>query len=339
MTPHSLAFLQALSPTGPRPLRAATHGTTTPHGPSSLTSITSAHPYLFKTKPRKPAKGREITQSAFRPHVAAADRLFVWRTPFGDASDARLAAELPPELADTARLSIMGALAINTRNSYGAGLTRFTQFCDAWDIPEPSRMPASYALLCAFIGANRGSTPGGTLKQWMSGIRAFHLVHRAPWYGDDDWVHMARISANKEGPKSTRPARAPVSIEHLLCLRAGLNIETPQHAAVWAVALVTFFGCRRLGETLITGASSFDSKVHVTRGTLYVLFLPPLWPLTLHLLTLPSESPFVRTETGRAQRASTSPGLKPPARRARPSLSPLAPTNFAQSRHSKTTCA
>ena len=131
-------------------------------------------------------------------------------------------------------------------------------------------MPASYALLCAFIGNHKGTTSGRTIKSWLSGIRAWHLANHAPWFGDDKWVHMARISANKEGTRHKRPLRAPVSIEHLLALRRAISLSNHFHAAVWAVALVTFFGCRRLGETTVNSISSFDPHLHVLRSVEYV---------------------------------------------------------------------
>ena len=83
---------------------------------------------------------------------------------------------------------------------------------------------------------------------------------------------MARISANKEGSRHKRPLRAPVSIEHLLALRRAITLSNYFHAAVWVVALVTFFGCRRLGETTVNSVSSFDSSLHVLRSADYVCF-------------------------------------------------------------------
>jgi hypothetical protein len=231
-------------------------------------------------KPRKPRSDRLMISSPFRPRVLAVDRIFSWRSPYGLSHDESLLAELPPALVESAKMSIMGALATSSKSTYAAGLLRFNQFCDRWQISEDARMPASYALLCAFIGNYKGTTSGKTIKSWLSGIRAWHLTNHAPWYGDDKWVQMARISANKEGSSHKRPLRAPVSIEHLLALRKVLDLSNPFHAAVWAVALITFFACRRLGETTVSSVSSFDSKLHVLRSAAYVFLHKPL-PLLL----------------------------------------------------------
>jgi hypothetical protein len=241
--------------------------------PTSLP--TSGHSLLTTSlpstrKPRKPRPDRILASNSLRPRVMAVDRLFSWRTPYGLSHDESLLAELPPALVESAKMSITGALATSSRSTYAAGLLRFNQFCDKWQISETARMPASYGLLCAFIGNYKGSTSGKTIKSWLSGVRAWHLTNHAPWYGDDKWVQMARISANKEGSRHKRPLRAPVSIEHLLALRRAVTLSNPFHAAVWAVALVTFFGCRRLGETTVSSVSSFDSGLHVLRSAEYV---------------------------------------------------------------------
>ena len=223
-------------------------------------------------RPRKPRPDRILASSPFRPRVMAVDRLFSWRTPYSILHDKSLMAELPPALAELAKTSITGAHAISTRSTYAAGILRSNQFCDKWQISEGARMPASYALLCAFIGNYKGAYSGRTIRSWLSGIRAWHLANHAAWYGDDKWVQMARISANKEGSQHKRPLRAPVSIEHLLALQRATTLAATNHfhAAVWAVALVTFFGCRRLGETTVSSISSFDPKLHVLRSAEYV---------------------------------------------------------------------
>jgi len=216
---------------------------------------------------RTPQAGRGITHNAFRPRVAAADRLFGWDTPYGIRHKAQLTKSLPPPLVEATLMSIRGALAPNSKSTYAAGILRWNQFCDKYNISEEDRMPASYALLCAFIAEHKGRQSGKTIKGWLSGLRSFHLVNHAPWSGDDEWVQFARTSANKEGTEHKRPLRAPVSIEHLSCLRRALNLSNPFHAAVWAVALCTFWGCRRLGETTVSTAVDFDKKYHVLRST------------------------------------------------------------------------
>lgn len=256
----------------PSPLVPLTSSQNLPLPPVPQSSSLSLVPTSSSSRlirPRKPQPGRSIEPNPLRPHVAAADRIFSWDTPFAARHRKYLASKLPPALVDRAMAAIRGALAPNTKNTYGASPMRFTQFCDTWKISEEDRMPASYALLCAFIGEHKGRQTGNAICSWMSGIRSWHIVNHPPWYGDDEWVHLARISANKEGAIHKRPLHAPVSIEHLCALHRAIRLSDPLHAAVWAVALCTFFGCRRLGETTVTTGSAFDEKYHVLRSATY----------------------------------------------------------------------
>jgi hypothetical protein len=128
-------------------------------------------------------------------------------------------------------------------------------------------MPASHFLLAAFIANHVGTVGGGTVKSWMSGLKAWHDLNGAPWEGEDCWVELARCTANKEGTGFKRAQRGPVTIEHLIALRNALDICLPFDAAVWAIATAAFWGCRRLGELTIPSAEKYDTKYHVSRAT------------------------------------------------------------------------
>jgi len=235
---------------------------------STSSSVRQVNPHILPSSPhiikaRKPQSGHQISQNVLCPHVPAADHLFSWDTPHAARHRQHLITSLPSELAESAAMLIRGAYAPNTKSTYAAGTLRFTQFCNKWGIDEEARMPASYPLLCTFIREHKGRQAGNTICSWLSGIRAWHIINHAPWFGDDEWVQLARVSANKEGTKHKRPLRAPVSIEHLLALHRALDLSTPFHAAIWAVALCAFFGCRRLGELTVTTAAAFDERYHV----------------------------------------------------------------------------
>ena len=208
-----------------------------------------------------------VTPSPFRPPVTAANRLANWSSPFAVKQRRLLETSLSPTLVDSAFRVVHDSLAPGTRSTYAAGILRFTQFCDSWHISEDARMPASATLLAAFVAQCRGLYAGNTVRSWLSGIRSWHIYHQADWHGDHDWVQQARTTANKEGTTFKRPLRAPVSLEHLRALKTHLDLSLPLHAAIWATALVTFFGCRRLGETTVRSLSSFNPLYNVLRST------------------------------------------------------------------------
>lgn len=233
---------------------SSNHNVATPSSSHSLISTQLASSAVFSNlpsgppscfvKPWKPKAGCKVLNNDLCPHVAAADRLFTWETPFGIWHCTQLQDLLPQTLIEPVLMTIHDALAPNTKSSYAAGILRWTQFCNKYSIPEEFCMPASYALICGFIAEHKGLQTGGTIKGWLLGIRSWHLVNHTPWHGEDEpWVEFARVAANKEGTIHKKAPRAPVSIEHLACLHQGISTSNPFHAAVWAVALCTFWGC------------------------------------------------------------------------------------------------
>ena len=259
--------------TTPLPSSNTTPLSFTPHHSNSHHSrFSSALSNLAPTSTAVPTTSSSrisklLTPSHFRPPVTAVHRLSSWSSPYASRQRHQLESELSPSLADMAYRTVQAAFAPSTKSTYAAGVLRFNEFCDIWNVSEEARMPASAALLAAFVGQVRGRYAGGTVCTWLSGIRAWHVMHQADWHGDHEWVHNARVSANKEGTLFKRPLRAPVSLEHLHILRNTLNLSDPLHAAIWAVATITFFGCHRLGETTVKNASAFSPVYHVTRAT------------------------------------------------------------------------
>ncbi|KAF5368148.1 hypothetical protein D9615_010187 [Tricholomella constricta] len=171
----------------------------------------------------------------------------------------------PRELSQIYHL-LLESLSESTRQSYGAGLLRFTQFCDRLRVSENLRMPASDALLSAFIADASSSCSGACVRNWLSGLRAWHIIHRAEWHGRDPWVLSLQKTADKFGIPFKRPPRNPITARHLLCLRNDLDLDSPFGAAVWAAALVAFWGCRGLGE-ILPPSTSFSPSRHVSSSS------------------------------------------------------------------------
>lgn len=219
------------------------------------------------TPPHTSHRAPVIKNSIFRPAIPADRRIQAWSSPFDHAHSSQSHSSIPPELLAYARLFPLEGLAPHTKSAYGAGILRFTQFCDTWDISEADRMPASPLLLVTFISHYAGSFSGSTFNLWLSGLRAWHIAKRAPWYGDNELVKLARTAATRLGTSFKKPPRAPISLHHLHLLKAKRVLSRPFDAAVWATALVSFFGCRHLGETTVPSSSKFSPSFHVSRAT------------------------------------------------------------------------
>jgi len=90
------------------------------------------------------------------------------------------------------------ALAKSTRIKYSASLICFTEFCDKYNIFKNLWMPASAALLMAFIAGFSRKFLGFTVCTWLSGVRAWHVHYGAHWVGDAEWDTLVRSVAKKE---------------------------------------------------------------------------------------------------------------------------------------------
>lgn len=239
---------------------------------------------LPPTIARKPAFGNEITPSPFRPHVPADRRILFWTTPYSLGAHIKRNAEVSPWLQALMFEGLLASTVPTTRQAYGAGLLRFSQFCDAEGVPESSRMPASSTLLGAFIANYIGSgsgnyssfllssidlptPPGKMIRNWLNGLRLWHIFNDADWHGKEGWIPALTKSADKKGVIFKRSPRGPVTIEHLRALHLSLDCALPRDAAIWAAATIAFWGCRRLGELLILSITKFSSEHDTTRST------------------------------------------------------------------------
>jgi hypothetical protein len=196
--------------------------------------------------------------------------MHAWTTPYSQERRLKDSNPYPKEVYEAAELIWCKGLVDPTKSNYGAGVLRFNQYCDKRRIPERLCMPVSDILLSGFIGEHAGKVSGDTIKAWLSGIHMWHILHGAPWCcNDSPRVTLARRAAKVEGSGKRRPQRAPITIEHMQKLHDSLDFSIPFHCTIWALAFITFWGCRRLGELTIPSAAKFNPKFHAIRGTTF----------------------------------------------------------------------
>ena len=152
---------------------------------SNFPSPPHAHVHPCTIQPCKLKSKQTIIPSYLHPHIAVANCLFSWDTPFGAHQWEELTQALHQPLVNTSLMAVRGALAPNTKSTYAADQLQFTQFCDKWNISE-DHMPVSYSCLCAFTGKHKGLQQSNMIRLWMSGLHSWHVVNYAPWYGDDE---------------------------------------------------------------------------------------------------------------------------------------------------------
>ncbi|KAJ7281092.1 hypothetical protein C8J57DRAFT_1564581, partial [Mycena rebaudengoi] len=215
---------------------------------------------------RKAAEANQLQPSIFRPHVPADRRVLLWTAPFSsDAHEAMQSQGIALHLQRRIFETMLHAHVDETRESYGAGLLRYHQFCDREGFGESARMPAD--RLAAFVADAVGSCTGKCIRNWLNGLRLWHLYNDAPWHGDDGWLAPLKKAADKCGASFKRPPRGPITPAHLRALRSSLDLSSPSGAAHWSAALSAFWGCRRLGEMLIRSVGKFSTLRDTCRNT------------------------------------------------------------------------
>lgn len=221
-----------------------------------LSTACSKPPHCFQS---------HIDFSPLRPHVPAHERLTCWQTPYSFTYFNILSKIFPVKLIRKWRSIIEASVDQTTRKNYAAGLLRFNQFCNKYNIPENLRMPASEELLALFIADfGAGIVAGKTVSGWLTGLEFWHTVNGAPWRGGNILKRTKQGVSNLAPSSSSKPEREPITYEHMLALRDNLDLGNSKDTAIWAAACVAFKSCCRLGELLIDSRNSFDPSRNVS---------------------------------------------------------------------------
>ena len=197
----------------------------------NLSASTSSRKYRINLTP---------VLSTLRPHCQAWDRLHLWKPTFIRSSgDPNL--DITDDDLDWLIIVINSSWQYATHETYGAGLLIFHIFCDLRLIPEDQRCPADPLLMLTFISSCAGPYSSKTLANYLYAVRAWHVLHSAPWS-----MKTAEIKAALDGaiilapPSSKRPKRSPFSIPIIISILSKLDLSKPLDAAVFACLTTTF---------------------------------------------------------------------------------------------------
>lgn len=208
------------------------------------------------------------THSPLRPHCLAGDRLSQWLP--SQARQKQNTIILSSRTRSSIHRTLNASWHHTTKRTYGAGLTAFHVFCDKEQITESDRAPCSSDLLAGFVASLAGLYSGKTIRNYVAGVRAWHLMHRLPWQTDELELNRLLTGADKlTPPSSVRPPREPITVDYIATIREQLDISKPLDAAFYACLTIGFYSCIRLGEFTVPKASDFSSKIHVTNGNVH----------------------------------------------------------------------
>ncbi|KAJ3513562.1 hypothetical protein NMY22_g15006 [Coprinellus aureogranulatus] len=258
------------------PLTATRHqgrSTTQPNAQQGSTLVIRTKPNKQLSdkpavRPRPYPPTRTLTASELRPHVLARERLRLW-IPL----DARNQLDLngtPINLpqSDMERITevLKEAWAESTREVYGSGLLTYHVFADIRKLTERQRAPAKKVVLAAFISDLAGAYSASTIRNYICGLRAWHILHGLEWDVCVEEIEALLRAANRIAP-ARKKKRQPFTIDYISTLRCGLDLESNNlHIAVFACLTTTFYSASRLGEFTVKtlkGANAFNPNIHI----------------------------------------------------------------------------
>ena len=204
------------------------------------------------------------TPSRLRPHCLAKDRLKLW-TPASPAPSQEGAPTISEAERERVKSTMLHAWEEDTRVAYGAGLLMWHCFCDEKGTTEEARAPATQPLLSLFVAHLAAAYSGKTISGYVSGIRAWHILHGLPWALKTAEMDAMLRAANKLTPSSAKKKkRCPYTPDFILAVRKHLDLEKPLDAAVFACLTTCFYASARLGEFTVRTLSSFNPNTNVT---------------------------------------------------------------------------
>lgn len=156
------------------------------------------------------------------------------------------------------------AFAPTTRTTYGTGLGAFHDYCNLRGIEEGHRSPVNPTVLATFIADCIGTYGGSTIRNYVYGIRAWHIVHGIKWDLDNRELEALFKAGNKLAPKESRKKeKVPWTKEILTTICENLQTNDPRDAATLACLTTAFWGTARLGEVTVPKLDGFNPELHV----------------------------------------------------------------------------
>jgi hypothetical protein len=206
--------------------------------------------------------------SPLRPHCLAKDRLRLWAPAIPQPpvqGNSVLSEAEHTRIKDT----MIHAWEEDMRASYGAGLLMWHCFCDSKGVPEPDRAPASQTLLSAFVAHMAAAYSGKTVAGYLSGVRAWHLLHGVPWVLEKKEMDTMLRAADKLAPRaSKKKKRLPYTPTFIAAIQQNLDLNSPLDAAVFACLTTCFYASARLGKFTVRTLAVFSPDTHITTQNL-----------------------------------------------------------------------
>ena len=108
---------------------------------------------------------------------------------------------------------------------------------------------------------------GETITNYLSGVRAWHLLHGVPWALEKKEMDTMLQASKKLSPATSRKKRLPYTSTFISAVGQKLNLEQPLDMAVFTCITTCFYASARLGEVTVRTQTSFNPNKHITTRT------------------------------------------------------------------------
>ena len=154
------------------------------------------------------------------------------------------------------------AFADNTIRSYNSHRKAYLKFCC---IIQRRPVPATSDLLCKYVAFLTRKLRFNSIRQYLCVISHMHKELGYP----DPIVGNYHLTLTLKGARrvlgSAVQRREPITPHHLLGLLKALDLRDAAHAAIWAAALLMFYGLFRRSSILACAGVQFQPHLHLCR--------------------------------------------------------------------------
>ena len=153
----------------------------------------------------------------------------------------------------------------DTCTMYGTGLLIWPCFCDKKGISEWGKVPASQALLSAFVTHMATTYTGKTISNYLNRVLAWNILHSVPWAMEMAEMDTILCAAEKLTPDNSKRKKClPYTPDFIAQIGQQLNPEIPLDTTVFTCLTTCFYALARSGEFTTHTLSSFNPNTHIT---------------------------------------------------------------------------
>ncbi|KAJ3779796.1 hypothetical protein GGU10DRAFT_381762 [Lentinula aff. detonsa] len=110
-----------------------------------------------------------------------------------------------------------------------------------------------------------GNYAGASVKNYVHGVRAWHIIHGVNWNIDKaSFDTMIQGAERLQPERSCRKKRQPYTVEYITKILSDLDQSEPFDVACGGCLTTSFFCAARVGELTVPTLKDFNPQKHVT---------------------------------------------------------------------------